>query len=287
MISLSLNGVDIDWGKNRYWRTHHWFFPPQSLTTIDYQYADEVVETKPGFETTLDEALFRLRHLGYSLQETRVKFDDTVARWNRTANLNLAFDDFRNAVLGIDFPSMTPASLEPYDYDFRNLILSLLTPFDSDEDLLEDFMIELDFAITLRLLADSPANRPLPLRWHHQDLIDGGWASLDDLTDIDRRDFIINHTMLVGRLQEHAGASTVRAFDDWLTNQGVSRATRYTRIKPNGTSVSESWTLPSAVRNMIHHPENPHNVLTDAALRESIEVLLDVAKSLSTPLPGL
>ncbi len=80
-ITLSLNGIDIDWRKNRDWTSHHWLFPPGSLIDdVEYRFADNVVEKKAGFQTTLNETYFRLCHLGYSLQETEAKFDDAVAR---------------------------------------------------------------------------------------------------------------------------------------------------------------------------------------------------------------
>lgn len=41
-ITLSLNGIDVDWGKNRYWKGHHGLFPPGSLAIIEYRYADDV-----------------------------------------------------------------------------------------------------------------------------------------------------------------------------------------------------------------------------------------------------
>jgi hypothetical protein len=117
--------------------------------------------------------------------------------------------------------------------------------------------------------------------------VDSGWASFDDLTDIDRQTFIVNHTMLVGRLQDHTGATTVSAFDNWLAHYGLPRATPYSRIKPDGTVTHETTTLPTAVRNMIHHPENPHNALSDDNLRESVELLLGIAKLLASPPTGL
>lgn len=287
VITLSLNGIDIDWGKNRYWNSYHWLFPPGSLTDVDYLYADGVVETKPGFETTLGEAYFRLCHLGYSHQETKAKFDADVARWNRTADLRLSFADFRSALASVDFASLTPADLEPYAWDFRAFVARLLAAWDMDEARLEDFIADLDPFLTLRVLADRVENRSLQLRWHHQDLVDSGWASLDDLTDIDRQTFIINHTMLVGRLQDHTGAATVGAFDNWLVDHGLPRRTPYTRMKPDGTVTHEKTTLPTAVRNMTHHPENLHNTLSDDDLRESVELLLGIAKLLPNPLPGL
>lgn len=286
-ITLSLNGIDIDWGKNRYWNSHHWLFPPGSLTEVEYLYADDAVEIKPGFQTTLEEVRFRLCHLGYSQQETKTKFEAAVLRWNRTADLRLSFADFRNALTSVDFASLTSADLEPYVWDFRGFVRNLLAAWNTEDALLEDFIAGLDFALTLRVLADRAENLSLPLRWHHQDLIDSGWASLDDLTDIDRPTFIVNHTVLYGRLQDYANATDLRDFDKWLGNNGLPRATPYSRIKRDGTVARERTTLPTAVRNMIHHPENPHNVLSDDNLRESIELLLRIEKLLSNQLAGL
>ncbi|MEP7194337.1 MAG: HEPN/Toprim-associated domain-containing protein [Actinomycetota bacterium] len=287
-ITLSLNGIDIDWGKNRFWKSHYWLFPAGSLVDVQYFYAGGVVETKPGFQTTLNESRFRLCHLGYSQQETKTKFDAAVKRWNRTADLRLSFADFREVLTRVDFGSLTSADLEPYIWDFRAFVVDLLAAWDTDAALLEDFIIErLDFNLVLRVLADRGQNRELPLRWHHQDLIDSGWASLEDLTELDRQAFIVNHTMLFGRLQDYSGARTVTAFDNWLAQQGLARATLYTQIRPDGKVTRDTRTLPTAVRNKIHHPENPYNALSDDDLRESVELLLRIARRLPTPLPGL
>lgn len=287
-ITLSLNGIDIDWGKNRYWQSRYWLFPPGSLTDIEYLYAHAVREIKPGFQTSFSESYFRLCHLGYSHQETKTKFDGAVTRWNRTADLRLSFADFHATLTNVDFVSLTSADLKPYIWDFRMFVLDLLAPWDTEGALLEDFLLEsLDFNLTLRVLADRVESRDLPLRWHHQDLIESGWASLEDLTDLDRQTYIVNHTMLVGRLQDYTGALTVKAFDNWLAQQGLPRATAYVQVRPDTTATRVTTTLPTAVRNMIHHPENPHNTLSDDDLRESVELLLAIAAGLPSPLPGL
>lgn len=58
-------------------------------------------------------------------------------------------------------------------------------------------------------------------------------------------------------------------------------------MNQDGTVTHQMTTLPSAVRNMIHHPENPHNTLSDDNLQESVEALLRIAKLLPSPIPGL
>jgi len=285
-ITLSLNGVTIDWGQGRYWNSHIWLFPPGSLVETEYIYAGNLVERKPGFETTLGEARFRLDHLGYSTAETRKRFEFALLRWNRTADLKLSFDEFRDALLGIDFAALTDADLEPYIWDFRRFLVARLARADAEESFLEDFVIGLNVNVILRVLADRIDSGLLPLRWHTHDFIENaGTATLDDLVDIDFETCMANHTMLFGRLQDHSGADGEMAFDKWLRKQGLQQSTPYTRLYA-GRVVQKMWTLPTAVRNMIHHPENTYNVLTDEELRQSIEQLLDVAKGLPSPLPG-
>lgn len=282
-ITLSLGGIDIDSGKNRQYESHHWLFPPGSLTEIEYRYADDVSETRPGFETTLSEAHFRLCHLGYSHHETKTKFDTAMTRWNRTSETRLPLADLGNALASVDFANLTFEDLAPHDYEFRQLIGDLLVEWETEDLDLQDFVDELSVPLILRLVADRVENRSLPLRWHHQDVIDSGWVTLDDLTDSDRRTDTVNHIVLFGRLQDYSGVTSVKGFDRWLAGRGLPRLTVYTRIG----RAHEMMTLPAAVRNKIHHPENPHNTLSDEELRESIELLLKIVKGLPTPLPGL
>jgi len=282
-ITLSLNGIDIDWGKNEYWTRHHWLFPPGSLGITEYRYAGDVVELKPGFQTTLGEARFRLSHLGFSEQETRDKFDAALSRWNRTANLGLTFADFHGALTRLNFGSLTSADLEPFIWDFNKFMVDLLARWDADDARLDDFLLTLDTAVTLRVLSDRPENLRLPLRWAHQDLIDSGWVTLDDLTDIDRPTLTLQHNVLFGRIHDASEQSSIQDFDKWLANRGLPRTAHYLEQRRDGKLVSKTLVLPTAVRNMLHHPENGHNQLLDQDLLESVEQLLTVARDL----PGL
>jgi hypothetical protein len=226
-ITLSLNTIDIDYGKNEHWKSHYWLFPPDSIRDIEYLYAGGVTRTKPAFQTSLGEARYRLCHLGYSAEEARSKFEVSVSRWNRTANLALSYEDFRDTLVRVDFATLTPADLEPFVWDFRRFIVHLLGDWDTEGALLEDFIFQLDFALTLRVLADRSQSDQLPLVWHYQDLVDSGWASFDDLTDIDRKTYIVNHTVLLGRLQDHSGCFGLDQFDCWLVAHGKIAAHPY------------------------------------------------------------
>ena len=50
-IALSLNDVNIDYGKNRYWKSHYWLFPPGSEAHVPTEYVSGV-ELRPGYQTT-------------------------------------------------------------------------------------------------------------------------------------------------------------------------------------------------------------------------------------------
>lgn len=67
IISLDLNSVQVDYGKNHYWTSHAWLFPPGSDQDVPYIYAHDVVEIQPGLSSPLEQVRFRMDHLGYSL----------------------------------------------------------------------------------------------------------------------------------------------------------------------------------------------------------------------------
>ena len=125
-ITLSLNGIDIDWGKNRYWNSHHWLFPPGSITEVEYSTQMRSSRKSPGSRQPCTKPTSRLCHLGYSEQETKMKFDSAVARWNRTSDLHLSFADFRDALTSVDFASLKPADWNPTTGTSERFVVKLL-----------------------------------------------------------------------------------------------------------------------------------------------------------------
>jgi hypothetical protein len=66
--------------------------------------------------------------------------------------------------------------------------------------------------------------------------------------------------------------------EDTVKGRPWARGTTYTYRRRDGTVRTDRLTLPVAVRNLLSHPENPHNQpLTDDQLRESLESMLRVA----------
>ncbi|KXT72208.1 hypothetical protein SGODD07_00780 [Streptococcus gordonii] len=71
-----------------------------------------------------------------------------------------------------------------------------------------------------------------------------------------------------------------KEFEKWLVDKGVAQKKDYNRLLKNGEVQQEQKTLPTFIRNIIHHPENPHNSYTIENLEESIESLLNIIKTI-------
>lgn len=64
-------------------------------------------------------------------------------------------------------------------------------------------------------------------------------------------------------------------FDQWLMDKGFAADKNYIKLKKDGTTDENRRTLPTYIRNLIHHPENNHNKkYTDEELKNSIEKMI-------------
>ena len=90
------------------------------------------------------------------------------------------------------------------------------------------------------------------------------------------------HNELYGFLQARAidedqGNYREEKFDQWLVNKGFIADKRYTRLRMDGTTKTHNSTLPTYIRNLIHHPENSHNPsYTDEELKSSSERMINI-----------
>lgn len=70
-------------------------------------------------------------------------------------------------------------------------------------------------------------------------------------------------------------------FEKYLISKGIMQDQSYVRLKKDGTTENQVRTLPTKIRNIIHHPENPHNAIyTVQDLELSAEKLIILLKSL-------
>jgi predicted ATP-dependent endonuclease of OLD family len=64
-------------------------------------------------------------------------------------------------------------------------------------------------------------------------------------------------------------------FEKYLIGKGINQDQPYVKLKKDGSTENQTRTLPTKIRNIIHHPENPNNAkFTDQELKTSIEYLI-------------
>jgi len=64
-------------------------------------------------------------------------------------------------------------------------------------------------------------------------------------------------------------------FEKYLISKGINQNQPYIKLKKDGSIENQNRTLPTKIRNIIHHPENPNNTkFTDQELKTSIESLI-------------
>ena len=69
-------------------------------------------------------------------------------------------------------------------------------------------------------------------------------------------------------------------FEKYLVSKNIDQDQSYIRLKKDGTTENQTRTLPTKIRNIIHHPENTHiTKYTDAELEFSIEQLILLQKN--------
>lgn len=79
IISLSLGALELDWGKNSFFRNHSALFKPNDVQPAPYYYADGVIEDKPAFVRRLHSVVRRLDLLGYTLRDCERLYEESVA----------------------------------------------------------------------------------------------------------------------------------------------------------------------------------------------------------------
>ena len=70
-------------------------------------------------------------------------------------------------------------------------------------------------------------------------------------------------------------------FEKWLVDKDVAQDKNYHRLLKNGDIQQEQKTLPTFIRNIIHHPENLNNSYTVEELKESTKLLLNILHDLA------
>ncbi|MDI1451760.1 HEPN/Toprim-associated domain-containing protein [Polyangium sp. 6x1] len=190
LISLGLASLELDWGKNDFFRNHSALFLPGDVKLATYYYAEGVTEQKRAFVRPLRSVVRRLEMLGFTLQDCQRRYDEAVSDVPSYYPAPiLSYAQFANVLKNVNVGAV--AIPEEGDYDLgeyaSNAIMNdpeftktehLLGSLRSDEG---TFFENIDPYIILRLLAENPQNLDQDVVWRIADVVDGGWAEEDSL----------------------------------------------------------------------------------------------------------
>jgi AAA15 family ATPase/GTPase len=84
------------------------------------------------------------------------------------------------------------------------------------------------------------------------------------------------HNELYGQLQEREEKYTELEINTFFESKGIDKNIQYRKLKKDGSTEDYLVTLPVKIRNVIHHPENPHNSYTKLDLEKSISKMLNL-----------
>ena len=204
ILTLGLGRLENDWGKKYYYSNHSKLFLPGDVKPVSHYYFDSETEgvkeeLKLGLARPLRSVKRRLELLGYTLSEAKRRYEDVSREPNYLEVPEVSFEVFAGALAAVDVHKVT---LDPWFEDHspgyfaaRSILgdpeftktsknLESLDRFDGL------FFENLGPYVTLRLLAENPANLDLEVQWHFADLVEDGLEEessfYEGLSELDR-----------------------------------------------------------------------------------------------------
>lgn len=191
IISLGVGNLEIDWGKNHFFRDHSPLFLPGDVSDAPYYYAEDVVEHKPAYVRKLRSVVRRLEMLGYGLGGCRERYVEAVRSFPDWYDAPaLSFDELLAILAQVD---VTHVGLPEHDGSEDSLgryVLDILRDpefvksrpdlagLDRDQG---TFFENLDPYVVLRAVAENPANMEADVIWRHMDVLEGGYVVNDEI----------------------------------------------------------------------------------------------------------
>jgi hypothetical protein len=183
IITLGLNHLEFDWGKNGVDNNHSKLFLPGDIKNVTYYYADNEREIKSGYARLLCSVVNRLELLGYSISKCKQRYL-SLQKEDWCSIPSISFDVFARILRTIDLERFKT------DSSFGEFTATIL----SDPEFVKiypklkgfkkwdgGFFENLDPYLIIRLLAENPKNLNLDVIWRFADVVEEGWVRQDAL----------------------------------------------------------------------------------------------------------
>lgn len=191
MVTLRLGRLEVDWGKNTFFRNYSSLFDQADLADAEYYSVDDKFAVQPAYVRNFSRVIPRLELLGFSLNSCRTAYAVAVGRVpHYCPKVNIDFDSFSQALCAVDLRQVCNneydnnfdlgefAKYVLSDPEFKRVSTALVGGVTHDDGI---FFENLDPHLILRLLGQNPANLELDLVWAIHDVVAGGWVENDEV----------------------------------------------------------------------------------------------------------
>lgn len=205
IITLGINKMEIDWGKNNVFSNHSCLFQKGDFEQkIPYYTVDDedevIIQYENGAKKKLKDIKERLDLLGYDLKEIEKKYNETVNEYeyNTDYKMTIGFETFKNFIISIDTKKVDNIRSAIEDIEngyelgefFRKCILGdeeisecLYNEYEEGTLIIGEFFESIDPYIILRLLAENKSNLESYVEWRYNEVIENGWVKKEDIIE--------------------------------------------------------------------------------------------------------
>lgn len=190
IVSLTVGGIEIDWGKNNCFINHSKLFLPTDKTVLSEHKHEGKRFTYYGYRRTLRDVIPRLELNGYSAKTIPKIWDECRFYYpDYYPSFDISFDQFARIIKDITIKPREEEN-EECDYDLGEFAQEAINlpeyselkkALNTNSKEIFSFFENLDPYIQLWLLATNPKNQDIFVEWHTDSIIKGGWTTEDEL----------------------------------------------------------------------------------------------------------
>lgn len=205
LITLGINKMEIDWGKNNVFSNHSSLFQKGDFEQkIPYYTVDDedkvIIEYENGAKKKLKDIKERLNLLGYDLKGVEKKYNEIVDEheFYTDNKMTMSFESFKSFIINIDTKKVDNIRSAIEDIEngyesgefFRKCILgdeeisdNIFSEYEEGKYIIGEFFEAIDPYIILRLLAENKSNLESYVEWRYNEVIENRWVKKEDIIE--------------------------------------------------------------------------------------------------------